>query len=108
MKQSLSREANSCLALQEISCSVDNVTVCYHLQNKPQSVLVLNQIIQEKLTHYLPLRSILILWSRLRLGLLNVLLVLDFPINMLRAFWFYCMRLTYTVCLGITENGRLL
>jgi len=48
MKQSLSREANSCLPLQEIPFTVDNVTVCYHLQNQPQSVLVLNQIIQVK------------------------------------------------------------
>jgi len=36
----------------------------------------------------------LILSSRLRLGFLNVLLVLDFPINMFCAFCFYCMRLS--------------
>ena len=88
-QQNTSWKANSPSASNEIPRILWNPTVYYHFHNTSPLVLTLSHMIQSTVFHYISLRSILILHSHLKSGLL-----LGSPTNVVYAFPFAFIRAT--------------
>jgi hypothetical protein len=90
MQLSPSWEAANCAATQEIPRILWNPKVHNRVQKSPSLVPILTQInpIQSIPSHPISLRSILIFYTHLRLGLPSGLLPSGFPTNILYLFVF--------------------
>jgi len=87
MEQSSSREASSHLTRQEIPHLFWNPKVHYSVHKSPLLVLIQSQINPIHTSIPISLRSILILSSRLNLGLPSGLFPSDFPTKILYRFY---------------------
>ena len=85
MEQSPSREANKSSATEEIPRILWNPKAYYRIHNSLLPVSILCQIDPVRVSHFTFLRSILILSSQLRLGILSGLLPSSFPTKTLYA-----------------------
>jgi hypothetical protein len=94
MEPTPSWEAGGHSVTQEFTNILWNPKVYYRVHKSPPLVLIVGQINSVHTTHRIPLRSILILSTHLRLGLPSGLFHSGFPTKILYAFFFAPMRTT--------------
>jgi hypothetical protein len=103
MELSPSRKAASCSATTKLPSILRNPKTHQRVQNNLPLIPILNQSNPTHTTHPISLRSILIFFTHLRIGLLSALFLSDFPTNNLYAFFFYPIRAICPVHLNIFD-----